>query len=105
MNSLRFGTAVSALALATTLSGCAMPSFKSAHAANAAKANLAYGLRAQMALEAGDFTSAIDLAEKAVEAKRDDATLRGLLGNAYFAAGRFASADSAYADALALAPA
>ena len=71
----------------------------------AAKANLAYGIRAQMALQSGDFTSAIDLAEKAVEASPGDATVRGLLGNAYFAAGRFASADAAYADALALSPA
>jgi Flp pilus assembly protein TadD len=107
MNSLRFGTAVSALALATTLSGCALPSFGKASSANAAqgKANLAYGLRAQMALEAGDFTTAIDLAEKAVEAKPDDPTVRGLLANAYFAGGRFASAESAYADALSLSPA
>ena len=106
MNSLRFGTAVSALALATTISGCAMPSFGKASSANAAqgKANLAYGLRAQMALEAGDFTSAIDLAEKAVEANPNDITVRGLLGNAYFAGGRFASAESAYADALSLSP-
>jgi len=105
MKSLRFGTAVSILALATTLSGCAAPSFKSAQTAQAAKANLAYGLRAQMALESGDFTSAIDLAEKAVEANPGDSTVRGLLANAYFAGGRFASADAAYADALALSPA
>ena len=107
MNSLRFGTAVSALALATTLSGCALPSFGKASSANAAqgKANLAYGLRAQMALEAGDFTSAIDLAEKAVETNPDDPTVRGLLANAYFAGGRFASAESAYTDALSLSPA
>ena len=51
-----------------------MPSFRHASSANAAqgKANLAYGLRAQMALEAGDFTSAIDFAEKAVETNPDD---------------------------------
>jgi Flp pilus assembly protein TadD len=105
MNSLRFGTAVSAIALATMISGCATPSFRSAASVNDAKANLAYGIRAQMALQSGDFASAIDLAEKAVEASPNDATVRGLLGNAYFAAGRFASADSAYADALALSPA
>jgi D-alanyl-D-alanine carboxypeptidase len=107
MISLRFGTAVSALALATTLSGCVMPSFGRASSANAAqgKANLAYGLRAQMALQAGDFTSAIDLAEKAVEANPKDATVRGLLANAYFAGGRFASAEAAYTDALSLSPA
>ena len=105
MNSLRFGTAVSALALATTIAGCASPSFRSASSVKAANPNLAYGIRAQMALQSGDFTSAIDLAEKAVEASPGDATVRGLLGNAYFAAGRFASADSAYADTLALSPA
>jgi Flp pilus assembly protein TadD len=84
-----------------------MPSFRHASSANAAqgKANLAYGLRAQMALEAGDFTSAIDFAEKAVETNPDDVTVRGLLGNAYFAGGRFASAEAAYADALSLSPA
>ncbi|HJR82342.1 MAG TPA: tetratricopeptide repeat protein [Sphingomicrobium sp.] len=71
----------------------------------AANPDLAYGIRAQMALQAGDFASAVDLAEKAVEATPGDATVRGLLGNAYFAAGRFASADAAYADALALSPA
>ena len=104
MNSLRFGTAVSALALATTLAGCTAPSFRSASSVSNAKANLAYGLRAQMALESGDTGSAIDLAEKAVEAKPSDLTVRSLLANAYFAGGRFASADAAYADALALSP-
>ena len=105
MNSFRFGTAVSALALTTILAGCAGPSFKSASHVNSAKANMAYGLRAQMALESGDFTSAIDLAEKAVEASPSDATVRGLLANAYFAGGRFASAEAAYGDTLALSPA
>ena len=105
MKSLRFGTAVSVLALTTMLTGCAAPSFRSAHAVKDAKANLAYGLRAQMALESGDMASAIDLAEKAVEASPSDDTVRVLLGNVYFASGRFASADAAYADALALAPA
>ena len=104
MNSLRFGTAVSALALTTMLAGCAAPSFKSAPHVNSAKANMAYGLRAQMALESGDFASAIDLAEKAVEASPGDATVRGLLANAYFAGGRFASAEAAYGDTLALSP-
>jgi D-alanyl-D-alanine carboxypeptidase len=105
MNSLRFGTAVSALALTTMLAGCAAPSFRSASSVKSAKANMAYGLRAQMALESGDFASAIDLAEKAVEGSPGDATVRELLANAYFAGGRFASADSAYADTLALQPA
>lgn len=57
-----------------------------------------------MALGAGDYASAIDLAEKAVENSPQDATVRGLLGNAYFAAGRFSSAEAAFADSLSLAP-
>jgi Flp pilus assembly protein TadD len=76
---------------------------RSAHATNA-KANLAYALRAQMALSEGDYASAVGLAESAVEASPQDAAIRGLLGNAYFGAGRFASADAAYGDALSLAP-
>jgi Flp pilus assembly protein TadD len=105
MKSLRFGSAVSAIALAGIIAGCAAPTARSGTALNSGKANLAYGLRAQMALESGDFTSAIDLAEKAVEGSPQDVTIRGLLGNAYFAAGRFASAEAAYGDALSLAPA
>jgi len=104
MNPLRFGTAVSAVALAGMLAGCASPMSRSAHATNA-KANLAYGLRAQMALSEGDYASAVGLAESAAEASPQDAAIRGLLGNAYFGAGRFASAEAAYGDALSLAPA
>ena len=104
MSSLRFGSAVSVLALAGILAGCAGPSAQSASAVKGAKANLAYGLRAQMALESGDVASAVDLAEKAAATSPKDATIRLLLGNAYFASGRFASAEAAYGDALTLAP-
>ncbi|MCH8615288.1 tetratricopeptide repeat protein [Sphingomonas sp. SM33] len=104
MKALRFGSAVSAVALATILAGCAAPTSRNGTALNTAKANVAYGLRAQMALESGDFSSAIDFAEKAVEASPQDATVRAVLANAYFGAGRFASAEAAYTDALSLAP-
>jgi Flp pilus assembly protein TadD len=104
MKALRFGSAVSAVALATILAGCAAPASRNGTALNTAKANLAYGLRAQMALESGDFNSAIDFAEKATEASPQDATVRVVLANAYFGAGRFASAEAAYTDALSLAP-
>lgn len=97
----RFGTAISAVALASLVAGCAAPMSRSS-SAKAGKANLAYGLRAQMALGAGDYATAIDLAEKAVEASPQDATVRALLGNAYFASGRFASAEGAYKDTLSL---
>jgi Flp pilus assembly protein TadD len=104
MKALRFGSAVSAVALAASLAGCAVPM---AREGSALKSNpdLALALRAQMALGSGDFASAIGLAERAVENRAGDAALRTLLGNAYFGAGRFASAQSAYRDSLSLAPA
>jgi Flp pilus assembly protein TadD len=60
--------------------------------------------RAVVAIEANDFATAIGLAERAVAKTPDNAAFRSLLGNSYFGAGRFASAESAYKDALALAP-
>ncbi|MFL6745698.1 MAG: tetratricopeptide repeat protein, partial [Sphingomicrobium sp.] len=98
----RFGSALSAVALASMVAGCAAPTSRSS-SVKAGKANLAYGLRAQMALGAGDLVSAVDLAEKAVESSPKDATYRALLGNVYFASGRFASAEAAYKDTLSLA--
>jgi D-alanyl-D-alanine carboxypeptidase len=103
MNPLRFGTTVSAIALASVIAGCAAPMSRSASVA-AGKANMAYALRAQMALGSGDYASAISFAEQAAEASPEDATIRGLLGNAYFGAGRFASAEAAYTDSLSLIP-
>ena len=105
MKAIRLGSAVSAIAIATMIAGCAAPSSRSAAVAKGSKANLAYALRAQMALGSGDYASAISLAEQAAEVSPQDATVRGLLGNAYFAAGRFASAEAAYNDALSLIPA
>ena len=54
---------------------------------------------------ANDSATAISLAERAVEASPNDAGFRALLGNIYFAAGRFASAESAYRDSISLQPA
>ena len=47
---------------------------------------------------------AIDLAEKAVAKNPDDAGFRALLGNTYFAGGRFRSAEAAYKDSLTIYP-
>ena len=104
MKPLRFGSAVSAIAMAGMIAGCAAPMSRSASVSKAT-ANMAYGLRAQMALSAGDYATAVDLAERAAEASPQDVNVRVLLGNAYFGAGRFSSAESAYGDALSLAPA
>lgn len=97
----RFGTAISAVALASLVAGCAAPTSRSS-SLKAGKANLAYGLRASIALGTGDYATATDLAEKAAESSPQDASVRALLGNVYFASGRFASAESAYKDTLSL---
>ena len=70
MKPLRFGSAVSAIAMAGMIAGCAAPMSRSASVSKAT-ANMAYGLRAQMALSAGDYATAVDLAERAA----DSATL------------------------------
>jgi Flp pilus assembly protein TadD len=56
--------------------------------------------KAQIALASNDVAGAIPLAELAVERSPQDAGFRALLGNCYLAAGRFASAEAAYRDAL-----
>lgn len=104
MKMLRLGSAVSAVALASMIAGCAAPMSRSASVSKG-KAPAAFALRAQMALGSGDYASAVTLAEQAAEATPQDANVRSLLGNAYFAGGRFASAEAAYNDSLSLAPA
>ena len=104
MKTLRLGSAVSAIALASMIAGCASPMSRSASVSKG-KAPAAYALRAQMALGSGDYASAVTLAEQAAEATPQDANIRSLLGNAYFAGGRFASAEAAYNDSLSLIPA
>ncbi|HVL78678.1 MAG TPA: tetratricopeptide repeat protein [Sphingomicrobium sp.] len=100
---LRFGTALSALAIATVLSGCAAPmSKRSVSASKSDSSNIGLATRAYAALAAQDFETAVGFGERAVEAKPDDPNLRALLGNIYLAAGRFASAESAYRDSLTL---
>ena len=52
------------------------------------------------ALNANNVPTAIDFAERAVAKTPNDAGFRALLGNAYFAGGRFRSAEAAYKDSL-----
>jgi Flp pilus assembly protein TadD len=59
-------------------------------------------MRALAALNDNDVATAVNLAERAVEKSPNDAGFRALLGNTYFASGRFASAEGAYRDSLAL---
>ena len=100
----RFGSAVSFLAMASMIGGCATSQrtagASSASAAAASKVGVA--TRAMLAISAGDFAKGVTFAEQAVTANPDDAILRTLLGNGYFGAGRFASAEAAFRDSLSL---
>ncbi|WP_051531665.1 tetratricopeptide repeat protein [Sphingomonas sp. URHD0057] len=101
----RLGTAVPLAALATLLTGCASGTDgvrTASYQSGKPDGDVGLATRAMAALNDKDLPTAIDLAEKAVAKTPDDAGFRGLLGNAYFAAGRFASAESAYKDALSI---
>lgn len=100
-NPLRFASAVSAIAVASMIAGCAAPQVKTGFGGKTGD-NVGLATRAVMALNSKDVPSAIDFAERAVQRTPDDAGFRAILGNAYFAAGRFASAEAAYKDSLSL---
>ena len=104
-NALRFGTAIGALALTANLGGCAashQPKSASIFGGKVDNENIGLATRAQLALGENKLTEAVALAERAVAASPNDAGFRGLLGNCYFAGGRFASAEAAYRDSLTL---
>ena len=104
-NTLRFGTALSAIAIASVLGGCATSQTgprETIFGDKFDKSNVALATRAAAALAAEDYGKAVDLAERAVDKSPRDAGFRALLGNAYFGSGRFASAEAAYRDALSL---
>ena len=100
---MRIGSAISIVAAASFMAGCAAPQSRVATGFGG-KADEKVGLatRAMAALNANNVPMAIDFAEKAVQNNPNDAGFRALLGNAYFAGGRFASAEAAYKDALTL---
>lgn len=103
--SFRIGTAVASAALSVALASCAGPHGPKSASIFGDKvdtANIGLATRAQMALTANNNVEAVSLAERAVANSPTDAGFRALLGNCYFAAGRFASAESAYRDSLTL---
>lgn len=108
MKELRFGSALTAIAIATMLGGCATSQTSGRSASIFGKkvdtSNIGLATKALAALNAKDTATAIRFAERAVENTPNDAGFRALLGNAYFAAGRFASADAAFRDSLSLFP-
>ena len=102
-----FGSAFTALGLIGALTACASPGANGPRSASifgekVDTSNIGLATRAQAALEAGNLTLAVQLGERAVAGSPRDAGFRGLLGNTYFAAGRFASAEAAYKDSLTL---
>jgi Flp pilus assembly protein TadD len=104
----RLGVTLTAIGLVGALAGCATVDQKYAmrgktiFGTKVDTANIGLATRAQLALAANDVQGAIPLAERAVENSPKDAGFRALLGNVYLAAGRFASAEAAYSDSLAL---
>jgi Flp pilus assembly protein TadD len=103
IKSLRIVTTVSALAVAATMTGCAIGPHNR-QMLGTASGHVGLATAAQAALEAKQYATAVSLAEQAVQYTPDDAGFRMLLGNCYFAAGRFASAETAYQDSLSLLP-
>ena len=103
---LRNTSAASLVVLATMIAGCATPQTRVVGAQFGGKATVEVGLatRALAALNSDNVPLAIDLAERAVAKTPNDAGFRALLGNAYFAGGRFRSAEAAYRDSLQLYP-
>ncbi len=104
-HSVRIGLALSSATLAFAIAGCASPQGRTAVASSfggKADGEIGLAMRALAALNANDVPTAIGFAERAVGKTPDDAGFRALLGNAYFAGGRFASAENAYKDALAI---
>jgi Flp pilus assembly protein TadD len=102
----RLGTALTAVSLIAVATACAGPNNRVGSASmfggpvNSGELGLA--TKAQLALAANDVAGAVPLAERAVERSPQDAGYRALLGNCYLAAGRFASAEAAFRDALSI---
>ena len=99
---IRFGSAISMVALATVIAGCAAPQHHASSASGQPSGEVGVATRALAALAANDPATAIGYAEKAVEGSPNEASFRALLGTAYFAAGRFASAEAAFKDSLSI---
>ncbi len=96
--------AVSTLLMTSTMVGCTGQAFHPR--ASAALVRDTDGAKpavsAEKALTARDFAAALKAAEAAVAANPDNARYRQILGRAYAANGRFASAETALSDAMTL---
>ena len=104
---LRTSSALSLIVLSSMIAGCAGPQTRVAASSQSdvkADSDVGLGLRAVAALNANNVPAAIDFAERAVAKTPGDGQVRALLGNAYFAGGRFQSAEAAFRDSLTLDP-
>jgi Flp pilus assembly protein TadD/cell division septation protein DedD len=108
MNSTRFvKLAVSSLAVGMALTGGhAGPVSQSESSSDARQLAIAAtaAAKANAALTAHNYSGAVRSAETAVAYSPRDAAYRMLLGQAYLGAGRFASAETSFADTLTLSP-
>lgn len=105
MKRKNFGmAAVSTLLMASMTVGCTGQAFRPRSSIAVVKdmdgAKLA--ANAEKALAGRDFVAALKAAEAAVAANPDNARYRQILGRAYVANGRFASAETALSDAMTL---
>lgn len=99
----------SAVVLGATLVGCnpaakTMAIASASDAGGSVKSAASSAAKAEKALKANDFPTAIAAAENAVAAQPRDASYRMLLGQSYLAGGRFVSAETAFLDTLRLTP-
>ncbi len=90
--------AVSALVIGLATSGCSSLGLSEFGHGSANK----HMAQSAKSAKQGDHTKAIEYAEAAVVASPQNADLRASLGQQYMAAGRFASAEASFAEALAL---
>lgn len=103
--SIKIAVSVFALGVATigcTPQGAGIESASSMSEARAIKAAAKAAEKAEKALAKGQAAKAVAEAEIAVAVRPNDAAYRALLGRAYLAAGRFASAETALRDTLTL---
>ncbi|KFG91254.1 Sporulation domain-containing protein precursor [Sphingobium herbicidovorans NBRC 16415] len=94
--------AFSSLVLGTTMVGCTGAAFRPSAIAPAKQNPDRIAAAVDKALADRDATRAVAAAEAAVQAAPQDASYRHLLGRAYVADGRFASAETALGDAMTL---
>lgn len=93
--------AISSLMLGTTMVGCTGAAFRPSAIAPAKNPDR-LAATVEKALADRDGARAVEAAEAAVAAAPQDADYRQLLGRAYVASGRFASAETALTDAMTL---